>query len=362
MINFSADDYKRLRETYRRWWSGSLDRPIVPIVTSGHPSGRRMSEYPGLCFETAWDFSIAPDQLVDAHDWQLSTLRWHGDAFPVFQTMAFGPGTMAAFLGCRPVGAKDTVWFEAPRKNIPIGEMHFEVDAENPYLRRVINLYDAAMEKWRGSVVIGMVDMGGILDVLSSFRGAENLLMDLYDSPDQVLRCVHELQDCWFKYYDMINSVMGSDAMGYTQWFTLYGEEPGYILQSDFSYMIGPDMFDVFVAPELKSSAERLKNAVYHLDGMGEIPHLESIMKIDAIRGIQWVPGAGAPSEMNWDGLLSRILSSGKKLISLAQKDDGRPIGIAADPGQLYFDERRYDVNDMRSAREYAAMFNIEIR
>ena len=53
------------------------------------------------------------------------------------------------------------------------------MDKNNPYLRRVMNLYEAGMEKWRVNVVMNMVDMGGILDTLATFRGSENLLMDL---------------------------------------------------------------------------------------------------------------------------------------------------------------------------------------
>lgn len=357
VVRFSQDDYARLRNTYDLWWKGELDRPIVPIVIDNAPSPKPLP----LRFETAWDKSVSPKELIGAHDEYLSRHEWYGEAFPALKTEAFGPGAMAAFLGCAPVGKKDTVWFEAPGKDIPIEELHFEPDDANPNLRRVLNIYEAAMEKWQGRVVVGMVDMGGILDVLSSFRGSENLLMDLYDAPDEVHRCIDELQKCWFYYYDKINALMGDSASGYTQWFPLYGAKPGYILQSDFSYMIGPDMFDEFVAPELKSSAARLTNAVYHLDGMGEIPHLDSILKINDIKGIQWVPGAGAPESMKWDELLLKILNSGKKLISLSQDKNGLPIALAKNPGQLYLDGRTFEGSDRDSARKYAAHFGISI-
>lgn len=358
---FDHERYEQLRKNYRAWWSGTLRRPIVPIITGGHPSYRKPSENPMLCFPTAWDFSISPEQFVDAHDWWLSTHRWHGDAFPYFATTAFGPGTGAAFMGCTPVGTNHTVWFQPPREDIPIRELHFEYDPDNPYLRRVLNVYEAAMEKWHGSVVVGMVDMGGVLDILSSFRGAENLLMDLYDEPDEVLRCVREIQELWFRYYDLINSMMAPEAEGYSHWFNLYGEKPGYILQSDFSYMIGPDMFDTFTAPELASSAERMTNAVYHMDGIGQIPHLDSLLAIDGIKGIQWVPGDGEPSTRNWDELLAKILASGKKLISWAQNPDGTPIKLAEDPGQLYFNDRHYSVQDGEAAKRYGALYGIEV-
>ena len=42
------------------------------------------------------------------------------------------------------------------------------------------------MEKWQGSVVIGMPDLGGVMDVIASLCGTENLLFALMDEPDEV--------------------------------------------------------------------------------------------------------------------------------------------------------------------------------
>ncbi len=359
---FPDERYESLRSTYRMWWKDRLERPIVPIITTGHPSPRKPSEYPLLAFPTAWDMSISPEKFVDAYDYHLSTLRWHGDAFPFFPITPFGPGVMAAFLGCTPVGVEHTVWFMPPKKDIPIEELHFSFDENNPYFRRVVNIVEAAMEKWRGHVVVGMVDIGGVMDVLSSFRGTENLLTDLYDSPDEVLRCVKELQELWLKYFRIFNDIMAPEARGYSQWYNLYGEQPGYILQSDFSYMISPDMFDKFVGPELASTSKHICNAVYHMDGIGEIPHLDSLLKIDSIKGIQWVPGDGEPSSRNWDELLDRILVSGKKLISWNQNPDGSAVSIAKNPGQLYFPDRYFSSNDTDAVKKYADMYGIEVK
>ncbi|MBQ3078626.1 MAG: hypothetical protein IJC48_01320 [Clostridia bacterium] len=360
-VHFSKDDYFRLQNTYRSWWKGELSRPIVPFVTTGHEPGRKPSAYTPLCFENAWDFSVTPDQLVDACDWQLSQTRFHGDAFPMFSVTPFGAGTLAAFLGCTPVGRKETVWFFPPEKDIPIENLHFEIDKNNPCLRRVLNVYEAGMEKWRGSVVITMADLGGIMDVLASFRGSENLLMDLYDSPDEVKRCINEIQDMWFECFKMINGILGNEVMGHSHWYGIFDEKPNYILQSDFSYMIGPKMFDEFIAPELSISASRIQNAVYHMDGIGQIPHLESLLKIDGIRGIQWVPGDGEALKKDWTELLIRIIKSGKKLIAHAQKDDGRPVDFAPDPGQLLYNTKAFDRKDMKLAREYGEMYGIEV-
>ncbi len=361
-VHFSEERYEALRETYRKWWAGELDRPIVPIVTYNHPSHREPSPYPDLSFTTAWDFSVTEEQLIDAMDYRLSTQRFHGDAYPTIRMDPFGAGVVAAFLGCDPVSRPETVWFAPPREDIPIEELHFEFDENNRYWRRVKRVYELATEKWQGQVVMGMVDLGGVLDILASFRGSENLLMDLYDSPEEVKRCIDELKELWFVYFNKINEIIAPCTRGYSQWFHLYGEKPSYILQSDFSYMISPEMFDEFVAPELAWSASRLDHTLYHMDGIGEIPHLNTLLSIKDIRGIQWVPGAGTPEEMDWDELGAKILDAGVKLLSCNQNPDGSVKEAFRDrPGQLYFWDRGFSLDRIEDARAYGALYGIDV-
>ncbi len=358
-IRFTDEDYARLRETYRKWWAGELGRPIVPIITGGYETPLAPTKAPQISFPTVWDFSIDPRQFIEAHTYALSSQKFHGEAFPIFYTQRFGAGVMAAFLGCKPRPAESTVWF-LPEKETPIEELHFEYDENNIYLRRVVNTLEAAQEAWHGQVVVGMPDLGGVMDVLASFRGSENLLYDLYDNPDEVLRCVKELQQLWLLYYDKFNDILRPEARGYSQWFNVYGEEPGYMLQSDFSYMISPDMFRQFVGWELASTADHMTKAIYHMDGVGEIPHLDQLLAIDGIWGIQWVPGEGTASLQNWDELLSRILASGKKLLSWNQKPDGSPIDFA-DPGQLFYGTRGFWRDRWDEAKKYGAMYGIDV-
>jgi 5-methyltetrahydrofolate--homocysteine methyltransferase len=50
----------------------------------------------------------------------------------------------------------------------------------------------------------------------------------------------------------------------------------------------------------------------YHMDGKGQIPHLDHLLSIPRLRGIQWQPGAGAPLASEWLDLLRRIRDGGK--------------------------------------------------
>jgi 5-methyltetrahydrofolate--homocysteine methyltransferase len=82
--------------------------------------------------------------------------------------------------------------------------------------------------------------------------------------------------------------------------------------QPDFSYMISPKMFERFVMPDLDAVFSAMDHAFYHLDGKGQIPHLDMLLSIENLCGIQWIPGGGQPPPEKWMDLLKRIRDAGK--------------------------------------------------
>jgi len=361
-IMFTREQYKKIDATYKKWWANELERPIAQIAISGFESKRKPSTNPFISFTTAWDFNITPQQFLDGYDWYFSQTRFFGEAFPRISMTGFGPGSAATFMGCTPQSRPETVWF-LPDKKLPIKELHFEYQPDNKYLRRVLDIYEAAMEKWHGAVVIDQLDLGGVLDILASFIDAEQLACDMIDTPDEVVRCVNEIQELWIKYFDICADIMKPEACGHSHWYGLYHPNPSYIMQSDYSYMIGPEMFDIFVAPELKKTAQHMENSIYHLDGVGELPHLDSILKIDEIKGIQWEPGDGETRTMNWDHVHKKILDGGKKNMAYSENPDWTLKSVITNPGMAYTGLKHFhnDKNGIDNAKRFADMYGIEL-
>ena len=84
------------------------------------------------------------------------------------------------------------------------------------------------------------------------------------------------------------------------------------MLQSDFAYMISPQMFERFVMPDIAACCDSLDHGFYHLDGKGQIRHLDLLLSLERLRGIQWVSGYGQPPPEEWLPLLRRIRDGGK--------------------------------------------------
>lgn len=362
MTAFGAPDWDVIRQSYRKWWNGELGRPIFPIVFYGREPGREPSKNPILSFANCADFSFTPEQIIDRFDYDFRCCEYAGEGCPIVPMHAFGPGVGAAFLGCELNNRPDTVWFEA-REILPISEIHFEYNPGNLWLRRVKDIYCAGMEKWGSDVIMGMTDIGGVLDILASFRTSERLLTDLYDQPDEVLRCVNEIQTMWFKFFDEINDIIRPYANGYSSWAAIYSERPSYMLQSDFAYMISPKMFAQFVAPELYSSGGRLYKPFYHLDGIGQLPHLDQILAMDTISGIQWVPGDGEPAARDWSELYGKITRAGKKIQAYGAFDANldKLLGVMPSPDMLVTWQMSFPLGRKDEIKRSAYKYGLEI-
>ncbi|MFH1006806.1 MAG: hypothetical protein V1800_04795 [Candidatus Latescibacterota bacterium] len=309
-IAFNTGRWRKIKEDSTRWWAGDLKRPLIQMTLTGCDPGRPEPGLPYHSFAAFYDLSVSPDAIVDRWDYQLSCCRFMGDAFPCVWPN-FGPGVLAAFLGARLETGESTCWFH-PTKEREIDDIRFQVDPQNRWLQRIKELCRAAMVRWEGGVQVGMTDLGGNLDILSAFRPGEKLLLDLYDAPDAVKRLTWEAHERWWECFNEIHAILQPANPGYTAWAPIFSETPYYMLQCDFSYMIGPDMFDAFVRPELRASCKRLGHSFYHLDGPGQLAHLDSLLRIEELDGVQWVPGAGQPGWEAWPEIYRKIHDAGK--------------------------------------------------
>ena len=309
-IDFSEERWLKIKEDYRSWWAGKLKRPLIQMILTGREPGRAEPDLPYHEFTAFYDFSVAAEAIVDRWDYNLSCQKYLGDGFPSVWPN-FGPGVLGAFLGAKLINGESTCWFQA-LEHKAIGDIKFQFNPDNDWFKRIQNIYRAAIERWQGIVQMGMTDLGGNLDILYTFRSGGKLLFDLCDHPDDVKRLTWDAHEMWWRYFKRLDDILQPLNPGYTAWTPIYSEEPYYMLQCDFCYMIGPEMFDEFVKPELVASCCKLANPFYHLDGPGQLPHLDSILQIEELKGIQWIPGAGQPGVTGWPDVYRKIHDAGK--------------------------------------------------
>ncbi|NLA58188.1 MAG: hypothetical protein GX855_04720 [Firmicutes bacterium] len=280
-------DWERVKELYKAWWKQEQEEALISVTASraGASGPRGWSN---------WELVRDPDP--SAVDTKLERFRdycsntfFGGTAFPLLW-INLGPGVLAAYLTDYLLydPRTETSWFEVKLDWESIAALEFKED--NRWWQYTKQVAEMAVEESNGDFIVGVTDLGGIMDVIASLRTSAQLLLDLYDYPEQISSASAWIIDLWHRCFDELTAIIGKAECGFSAWMGLWHEEPWYPIQCDFSAMISPAMFEKFVLPQLEEQVRRLPAAVYHLDGPGEVPHLDMLLEIDGIQGIQWVP------------------------------------------------------------------------
>lgn len=313
-VHFDRNRMQALVDVYDQWWQGKLDRSLVRGVVEHVYLKPYAAPAPILNQSNCHDFSWTPEQIIDALDSDLSTKEYIGDGYPVVDFACYGPGVLAAFCGAKLDNSSGRVWFFPPVEDPELSRVHVKYDPNNVWSRRIKDIYRAGLERWNGSVIMGFPDLGGVMDVIASMVGTENLLYAIVDEPEEVERLVKETQVAWYEAYNDFAEVLKPQG-AYTDWNGLLSRDPAYVIQCDFCYMISPKMFSRFVLPTLQEDARRLTNTIYHLDGIGELPHLDQILAIPELNAVQWVYGTGQPGPYAWVDVYQKIINTGKQIM-----------------------------------------------
>jgi 5-methyltetrahydrofolate--homocysteine methyltransferase len=306
-LHFPETGWDQAEEKWSAWWEGELERALV-VLECVQPQDATTPHYAST-YLANFGLDASPEEILDVFVPRLQATYYLGDAFPRFWPN-YGPGSLATCAGACLHTSPDTTWF-SPSFNGKIGELHVDIARRDAWWHQTLAITRAAVERWGDQLSIGMTDLGGNLDILASLRGTQALLYDLNENPGGVDRLVGEISRLWLACYEE-QSAITRYSRGITCWGPCWSPGPGYMLQSDFSYMISPRMFKRYVMPDLAVCCEALDYPFYHLDGRGQIPHLDHLLSLERLRGIQWVPGDGQPQAEHWLPLLKRIRDASK--------------------------------------------------
>lgn len=306
--DFSETHWKKIEVDWKKWWNGELERPLISIEAVPEDTGVTLSSlYPQL---GKYGFDNNIQAILDEIEKDLLKVDYLGDAFPRW-CPNFGPGSMAAVLGSELEYVNNTTWFH-PLKNTNLEEIKTAIDKNSHWWQRHQEFFEQTADRWQDQLVIGNTDIGGNLDILASLRGSNLLLTDLIDQPDVVQTLLNGITDAWIEMFLSIEKLLSQNKLGRSYWAPIWAPGSMAMLQCDFSTMISPKMFDKFVMPDLLRCCNQIDFPFYHLDGRGAIRHLESLLSIEKLKGIQWIPGAGEPPAEEWIPLLKRIRDAGK--------------------------------------------------
>jgi len=329
-MSIFKDDINAAKERLKAWWDHELlDRPCIyyyyplPGVRFKHVS-EVVDYFMSFYLAEFWD-DIGP--CLDHFEESAKKIYFGGDSIPRFFPN-YGAGAMAAILGIEPkfmVGTgtygalSKTVWFHrdtSVNEIIPLLESA-QIDKNNPWYARFVKIIEYAAKRAGKNYTVGMTDLGGILDILSSFLGSEKIILTMKRQPEIIDTCRAIILDKWMKVYKDLQNILDHYGDGCDSWLNVWCPRHYYPIQSDFIAMLNPKWFKRFVLPDLILQSEQLDYAIFHLDGPNALVHLDDLLKIPSIHGIQWVPGAGRDAKYSetWMPIYKKIQAAGKNLV-----------------------------------------------
>jgi len=310
--DFDTERWARIRARSEAWWNASLEGPLIQLLLAGPGQPSAVEEREHHRHIARYGSRVSAEEIVETRARALERVYHLGDACPV-ATFSPAPVCAAAFLGCDCEVTRSSVWTRMEPSCDPAA-LSLRYDPDNAHLVRFRRVCRAAQARFGDRVLVPLPSLGHNLDLLAPFVDNNRLLVDLYDQPAEIERLVWEIHACWFDIVEDIDRALGRPVPGYAGFNLLYSSTPCYNLQCDFSAMISTEMFCRFALPEIVASARRLGRATFHLDGPGMLPHLDSILEVPEIAGVQWVPGPMGGDVTRDIDIYRRIRKAGKRI------------------------------------------------
>lgn len=269
-------------------------------------------------------FWFDPEWRSDYLHYTMSRNSYKADILPVANTQ-LGPGSLASILGSELEGREDTIWIH----QAPGFEEKITFDEGNRWWKLHKELLKAVKKKANGRYMVGCPDLMEGLDVLSSLKGPDNVLVDLIMEPMRTIEQLTEINRVYFDVFDQIYDIINEEGEMATCYFSLWA--PGKVakLQVDISIMISEEDFRMFCLPFLKEQTEKIDYTLYHLDGVDAIRHLDSLLELKDLNALQWTPGYGQPQggDPRWYDLYEKVLAAGKSvMINWVTLDELEPL------------------------------------
>ncbi|MCP4764255.1 MAG: hypothetical protein GY870_20950 [archaeon] len=345
-MNVFKEDMVEAKERMNAWWDHEIiDRPCINYwcpLPNVKISAEDINE-----FFDCWHLARNHDEINPSLDWFESVAKksiFGGEHIPQFFPN-YGPGIMAAVLGIEPSEFSEnarTVWFsrQTSIKEILSLLESVELNKNNIWYNRLMQITEIAAKRARKNYSIKVTDLGGVLDIMSSFLRPEKIILGMKRNPEIIDACRTIILEKLLKVYDDLQSIIEKYGNGCSSWMNLWSSKRWYPIQCDFSAMLNPKWFKKFALPDIIAQAEHMDYAIYHLDGPDALKYLDELLAVKSITGIQWVPGAGREltCDDHWLPVYKKIQAAGKNIVM-----DGfeRPELLShfyniLDPKQLY--------------------------
>ncbi len=319
----TKDDFDKAMDRIYAWYDNEIiDR--VPVQFLAANAQYNVESKKNLNPEQWKQLWFDTELVVDSFIKSLEGQQFLGETFPVYWPN-LGPDVYAAFYGGELTYGEITSWSHPIVKDLDnISKLKF--DKNNKYFKKLEEMTQYAIDKCQGRYLVGYTDIHPSMDCVLAWRGMQQLCFDMMDNPDKVKELMEIASRDFYDIFDHFNNMLKSSGHISVTWLGLPSYGKFHVPSCDFSAMMSPAQFDELVLPYLCQQVKHMDHNVFHVDGRGVAVHLDKILGMPEINGIQWVQGVGEDEPiMQWIDLIKKMQSAGKGImvdLKLDELDD----------------------------------------
>ena len=326
-------DFDYIYRRYSEFWNmANEDRPLISISA---PKKNPLTPLPKgpSDFRERW---MDTEFQLKSFRWGMENTHYLGEAYPLFNPN-LGPDILGAVCGCD-LNFSDVTSWSVPCISEYESHPPIVFDERNFWWKKISEITQAAVEDARGEYLVGITDLHPSGDAIVALRGPENAAMDLYDEPEEFIRRTWEAHEVFKEMTRRLHNIISPHQRGCSNWMSvLHPDEMWYVTSCDFAYMISKEHFEEFIVPELLAELDWLPASVFHLDGIGSLKHLDRLLQMEKLKGIQWVYGVGKSTARHWVDVYKKIQAAGKCIELPCEIEDVLPLCEVLDPRGVRF-------------------------
>ena len=345
------ENYEYLKKRYIDFWN--LENHDRPLICANVLVDDPLPEIPAPgSLKEKWE---NVDYVLSSAIRGIENTYFGGEALPYFNPN-LGPDILGAVAGCEIEYGEHTSW---ATPCVSDWDEHPELvfDENNRWWKKIAEITKAAIENAHGRYLVGITDLHPGTDGLVSLRGPRELCLDLIEYEGNLQERIDQIFKIYVEMFTRLDSIISPHQEGTNNWMNIWHpEKKWYVTSNDFSCMISASDFEKLVVPALIDELNFLDASIYHLDGPGALRHLDRLLELPRLNGIQWVFGAGQPGPLHWIPVYKKIQAAGRLAQIPCHADEVKTLCNELNPEglqlQVYGLDNKSDVEDLLKLAE----------
>jgi len=154
-------------------------------------------------------------------------------------------------------------------------------------------------------------------------------MLDVLLNPGWLRSAVSEMNDILHEIYEELWQFVQPEVVGVEGSLDYCGcWSPGRALafDADMAYGVGDKPFRELMLPPLVEWMSKMDHVIWHLDGPGNLNHLDTLLALPEVDAIQWVPGSGKQDVLQYISLIQKIQRAGKSVQVACRPAEVEPL------------------------------------